>query len=568
MHYTRIVLSGKYQEIGPQVMRLTKPAPALIFRFDLFYEKVEHILRTRSIRRVLVERRKGFSAPAFGGLEEIRAGIERLRKAGKEIYYYAAEYDASDCVLSAACNHRIMHPLGQLSFRGMAMPSLFFKKFLDKHDIDVTIIRRGKYKGAADRLRTEKFDDYSREQYQALMTGVVSAMRKAAATPASGQKQGGFSEEILDKMLEGRIYTATEALENKMVDQLTTLYDLIDKWKKKKIRERIGIKFFRFRSGSRLAVLVFEGMIADGANRNHPLFGQVTGDSQMIKRIRALRKNKRVKGVVFRINSGGGSPTASENILKELAALHREKPLVISMGPVAGSGGYWLSTTGRRLFALPTTLTGSIGVITLFFNLAGLLEKHGITTDCIKEGDSADMGSAFRSLTDKEHSTINHTVDYLYQAFIDRVAESRKMTREKIHELGQGRLWLGIDAVQHKLVDQTGGLHDAINHLKDILNVKKVKLQFQPRQPLIMRIMGRRSAAAAQQVLSANYLWKEETDNAPGFPFLPTAETLSNELNISLSLAQACLSVHGRLFLHDPLLIELLYGIHNSGNQR
>ncbi len=565
MHYTRIVLSGKYQEIGSQVMRLVKPAPKLNFRFDLFYENVERVVGSRSIHHVLVERRKDFFAPAFGGLEEIRAGLERLSRAGKEVYYYAPEYSASDCMLAAVCRHRIMHPLGQLSFRGMAMSSVFFKKLLDKHDVGVTIIRRERYKNAADRLRTEKFDKYAREQYQALMSGVVAAMRKATEASSGSGKRQGFTKEALDEMLGGRVYTATEAHEAKMVDELRTLNDLLDEWKKKRIKERVAGKALRFFPGPRVAVLVFEGMIVDGANRNHPLFGQVTGDSLMVRRIRSLRKSKRVKGVVFRINSPGGSPTASENILRELAALHREKPLVISMGPVAGSGGYWISTTGRRLFALPTTLTGSIGVIALFFNLARLLEKHGVTTDCIKEGDSADLGSALRPLTDKEQKAVSHTVDFLYQAFIDRVADSRKMTKEKVRELGEGRLWLGRDAVKHKLVDQTGGLHDAIKHMKGILKAKRLRISFQPRQPLLMRILGRRSAASKKGAWLADHFTQQEQGLSEGFPFLPAVETGQYGENIPLIMAHACLSVHGQLFLHDPILFQLISGYNGSG---
>ncbi len=561
MHFTRIVLSGKYQEIGSQVMRLVRPAPKPYFRFDLFYEKIERILESRSIRHVLVERRKDFFAPAFGAMEEIRAGLERLTRAGKEVYYYAQEYSASDCMLAAACKHRIMHPLGQVTFRGMAMSSVFFKKLLDKHDVDVTIIRRERYKNAADRLRTEQFDQYAREQYQALMSGVVSIMRKATESSPGDGKKLGFTKDVLDELLGGRMYTAPEAHEAKLVDELRTLHDILDEWKKKKFRERFAGKTLRFRSGPRVAVLVFEGMIIDGANRNHPLFGQATGDSQMVRRIRALRKSKRVKGVVFRVNSPGGSPTASENILRELAALHKEKPLVISMGPVAGSGGYWISTTGRRLFALPTTLTGSIGVITLFFNLAKLLEKYGITNDCIKEGDTADLGSALRPLTGKEQKAIDHTVDFLYQEFIDRVADSRKMTKEKVHELGEGRLWLGRDAVKHKLVDQTGGLHDAIVHMKEILKAKRVKISFQPRQPFLMRMLGRRSAASKKEAWLAEHFAQNEQDLSDRFPYLPL---VGHGENIPLIIAHACLSVHGQVFLHDPLLLQLFSGLNES----
>ncbi len=565
MNFIRIILSGKYKETGPVVMRLAKPVPKPYFRFDMFYEQVESILASRTIRHVLVERRKDFSAPAFGALEEIRAGLERLKKAGREVHYYAPEYTATDCMLSSACQHRILHPLGSISFRGMAVSSLFFRKLLDKYEVDVTIIRRDRYKNSADRLRTEQFDKYAREQYQAITSGVVDTMRKAVEMPSGSDKKKGFTKETLENMLDGRTYTADEALEAGMVGELRTLHDLLDEWKKKRYRERFVGKVLRLRPGPRVVVLVFEGMIVDGPNRNHPLFGQAAGDSLMVKQIRALRKNKRVRGVIFRINSPGGSPTASENILRELEALNREKPLVVSMGPVAGSGGYWIAGTGRRMFALPTTLTGSIGVITLFFNLVQLLEKYGITTDCVKEGESADLGSALRPMTGKEKKSISHTVDFLYDAFIKRVAENRKLTQEKVRELGEGRLWLGKDAVRRKLVDQTGGLHEAIAHMKELLRTRKVSIRFKPRQPLLMRMLGKRFAAGKQGAWFAEQFAGIQPGIEGGLPDMPFGDAGLHEQGVPLSLARACLSVHGQMFLSDNLLFELFSSLSEPG---
>ena len=323
--------------------------------------------------------------PAFGGLEEIRAALQRLTDAGKEVYYYAPEYDSSDCFLSSACSRRVLHPLGKVSFLGKAISSVFFKKLLDKYSVDVTVIRRDRYKSAADSFRGEKYDEYARRQYQDLLDGLVESMRKAITGSSKSNGNKGFSEKILDEMLDGRIFTAPEALEAGMVDDLRTIDDLTNQWHAEKIRRKSSGKVLgRFGSGARVAVLVFEGMIVEGGSRRSPVFGQAIGDRPMVKLIRNLRRSRKIKAVIFRINNNGGSAVASENILRELVALHKTKPLVISMGPVAGSGGYWISTTGRRLFALPTTITGSIGVLSILFNLSKLLYKHGLTTDSIK----------------------------------------------------------------------------------------------------------------------------------------------------------------------------------------
>jgi protease IV len=563
MRFVKLELSGKYQEIGSQVTRLGK-ARQRHFRFDLFYAKIEHIIECRSIQRILVERKKSFSVPAFGGLEEIRSALQRLSEAGKDVYYYSPEYDLSDCVLSSACKHRILHPLGQVTFLGLAVQSVFFRKMLETHEIAVTVIRREKYKGAGDQLRTDKFDEYAREQYQALLDGTMAFLRDRITSSPENPEPRGFTKEILDEMIGGRIFTAPESLEAKMVDELRTPDDLTNEWVKNKYKEKkVRKPLFMLSSHPKIAVLVFEGMIVDGNNSSHPLFGQAIGDRPMIRSIRALRKNSRVKGVIFRINSGGGSATASENVLRELIALHKVKPLVVSMGPVAGSGGYWIGTTGRRLFALPTTMTGSIGVLALFFNISRLLHKHGITTDRIRHGESADLGSSLRQLTEKEHRMVDNLIGFLYKEFISRVADFRKMTSEQVLELAQGRLWLGQEAVNHNLVDETGGLHDAIAHLKEILKVKKVRIKFEPRQTYLMRILDRPGVAA---LLRGEESAVGATDFPGDTPLMHLLDLNSDEgagekeKIIFISIIRACLSLHGRVLLMDPYLSRLMSG--------
>ena len=572
-YYAKLELKGTYQEIGVQVITRSDLTPHKNFRFDFFFEQIERILARKSITRVIVHRWENFHAPAFGGLEEIRAALQRLADAGKEVYYYAPEYDSDDCFLASACSRKILHPLGKVSFLGKAISSVFFKKLLDKYSVDVTVIRRERYKSAADSFRGEKYDEYARRQYQELLDGLVESMRKAVKDSSKSSGKKGFSEKILDEMLAGRIFNAPEALEAGMIDDLSTIDDLTNKWNAEKFKMKSpGGVLGRFGSGAGVAVLVFEGMIAEGGNRRSPVFGQAVGDRPMVKLIRKLRKSSKIQAVVFRINSNGGSAVASENILRELVALHKAKPLVISMGPVAGSGGYWISTTGRRLFALPTTITGSIGVLSILFNLSDFLREQGLTIDFIKHGESADMGSALRPLTDKEKKMIEENIDFLYRKFLDRVAEFRNMSAERIHELGEGRLWLGQEAVDRGLADESGGLYDAIVHVKDIVKAKKVRILFYPRQPYLFRFIARKNASSNEKAgsLTAGSFPVFSGYGVPGRLLTCLLAGSLTEMaepghGILNELADACLSVHGRPLFIDPSLSQFISGEKNMG---
>ncbi len=466
MQYVRFDLDGKYREIGSQVAGLSATGAGKEFRMDHFLEWVDWVGRTASISHVLLIRKSGFALPAGGALENIFSAVKSLRKAGKKVLYYAVEYTMVDCVLASACDERIIHPRGYVHGRGLAVQGLFFRSFLEKNSIDVEIIRRGRYKSAGDAFLNDTYDQWNQAQLQQLLDSFMAVFQDMLIS------SGGFDSALIQQLLEGKIFTAADAQKQTIVHKLETLAGLLEEFRVKKIKLRKKPKIRgAWGKGKRIALLVFEGSIIDGSSRRSPLYGQMVGDESFTAEIDRLRRDSSVAAVVLRINSGGGSPSASDSILRALQHLDAEKPLVVSMGPTAASGGYWMAMVGRRLFAHKTTVTGSIGVFSLFFRLDALLAKYGITTDRIVHGEHADIGSALRPMTEKERMLLDSQVEQIYQDFLQLVAQARKKTVEQVHSLGEGRIYSGLQACQHALVDSCGSLQDAIGHAAQLAGI-------------------------------------------------------------------------------------------------
>ncbi|MFW6362727.1 MAG: signal peptide peptidase SppA [Spirochaeta sp.] len=570
MQFLRLDLNGEYREIGSQVTGLNPAQVKSTFRMDHFYERTEWVLRKKSCTHVLVVRGPRFSAPPFGALEAIRECLVRMTKAGKQVVYYAAEFETADCYLASACTERVLHPLGAVSFRGLARSGVFFSRLLKKQGIEVEIVRRGRYKSAGDIFRNDHYDQWSQEQLQRILDGTVQHMRKVL----SGAE--GFGEERIDAMLKGKGYHADEALEAGIVHRLNSLQDVLAEWKEQKSKPLKPPKIRgRWGKGKHVALLVFEGGIIDGDSRREPMLGQMVGDEPFIKEIAQLRENKRVKAVVLRINSGGGSAVASDNIVRELERLNEKKPLIVSMGPVAGSGGYWIATAGRRLFAEHTTITGSIGVIGLYFQLQELLKRHGITTDAVRHGDMADIASALRAMTEKERSVIEERIEKLYQEFLTRAAHFRNSTPEKIHELAEGRIWTGDDAVTHGLIDEAGGLAAALAQAAAEIGEDRIRVMTGPhiKQPFLARMLAPKNSsmlielAGAAAAIFTPGSTGGTAGMSGGYPTAAAADTVSGQLNTGplsgISLAgqvRSCMLLHGRLLCADPLLLATFSG--------
>ncbi len=492
MKYAQINLSGTYLETAPLARPFLTAGRGPVFRFDAFLARVEHLLQRKNVDTVLIDHRMDFRVGLPGALDAIRHQLERLRGAGKRLVYYARSYDTATLYLASPCSERIIHPLGTVRFQGMARSFVFFKNLVEMNGLEVEIVRRGRYKSAGDIFRLESLDESNREQHQAILEATMRSFKDAV--------RSGFSksESEVEELLGGRVLTAEEAVEAKWMTRSATKSNLVEEWRKAKAREESLRKVkIRFGKGTKVAVLVFEGAIVDGKSRRDPALGQSIGSDSFLPEIERLKKNKSIKGVVLRVSSGGGSALASEEIAEGLSELAEKKPLVVSMGGVAGSGGYWIALPGERIFAEPDTITGSIGVISMLFSARETLKRHGITESTVKIGELADLGSPFKSLTERERSVIEEDVDRLYRVFLAKVAEARESSPEAVHRVGEGRIWSGDDAKQAGLVDETGGVDSALEFLRKKLKAKRIAVRFYPivKYSLVQRFIMRNAAA-------------------------------------------------------------------------
>ncbi len=562
MKYAKLTLKGRFRETGSQVSSLASAA-GKDFRFDQFLIKVQILLHKRRVRRILIVCDPEFQPLLWGGAEAVRAQLQRLAEAGKELWFYAREYRPLQLYLASACGHKVLHPLGSLSYLGVSRSFLFFKKAMSRADIDAEIIRRGEFKSAGDRFRTDQLDEPGRRQYQAYFDSVSDELRDKIAdgySDKAADSEDGSEGAVhsiypkLEALQAGTILPAGSAESEGWVDQVKTLDRLEAEWKADKYKklslkkpgrafvvsldtsavgedgapdsagtqvdaaagtaegaakqdggERVHGSAHNIQTSPRptkphlprpllskprtislkprkkIAVLVFEGAIIDGKSKQHPLLGQAVGPESFIPHIRKLEEDKSVKGVVLRVNSGGGSATASEDILDALARLREKKPLVVSMSEVAGSGGYWIATEAERIFAHHATLTGSIGVILMFFYLEKFLKKHGITASSLKTGPYADLGSVLRSMDKKERELMDAEVERIYRQFLERVSRCRGRSEDEIDAVARGRVWSGFEARQQHLIDEIGGIESAVAYLLGKLELPRAKVQFYPR---------------------------------------------------------------------------------------
>jgi protease-4 len=414
----------------------------------------------------------GNYSSGYGALKELREAIQYFQKSGKPVIAYIANADNRDYYLESVADQILLNPFGLLAFRGLAAEGVFFKGAADKYGVEFTPIRHGKYKSAIEPLTRENFSPENREQIEALLKAVWGDMLNTVAstrklTPdklqgmvdkeglirAESAKAGGlvtelaYEAEALDKL---RQLTGTTT-KDKPFPQVS-MAEYARQARRTAARAQFG--------KDKIAVVYAEGMIINGEGKTGAE-GQVAGD-RYARLLRKLEQRKDVKAVVLRVNSPGGSAQASEAILDELRRLNSKLPVIVSMGTVAASGGYFISMGSRRIVAEPSTITGSIGVFGLALNLQKIANDHGITFDAVKTGALADLGTASRPMTPEEQAVIQNFVDHIYDQFVERVALCRKLTTNRVDEIAQGRIWSGADALKNGLVDELGGLQKGI----------------------------------------------------------------------------------------------------------
>ena len=424
----------------------------------------------------------------YACLKEVREAIIDFKKAGKPVYAYLEAPSTRDYYVASAASTIWMNPYGEMEMPGLAVVKTYFKGALDKYGVDVQVTRHGKYKSATEPFFLTKMSDADREETQRLIDGLwgdfITAVTHSRPIDAATFQQlvdtDGYilpdhakaahlidDEKYFGDVLTdlGKIAPSSDYEKIPLPFRQVAIGDYINAGHTPRLPGDKG-------SDNVVAVLYLEGEIVDG-------WGQTTniGGDRFAAELRDLRKDDDVKAVVLRVNSPGGSAYASEVIQREVIALKAKKPVVVSMGNYAASGGYWVSTYADHIIAEPTTLTGSIGVFGMFMDYQKLANSVGVTFDVAKTGQYADFESSSRPKTDPEIALAQARVDDLYGKFLDKVSQSRNIPRgldtdpKTIDAIAQGRVWTGTDALPLHLVDEIGGLQTAINYA-----VKKAKL--------------------------------------------------------------------------------------------
>jgi len=431
-------------------------------------EGIREAARDERIKGILLQGSflsEGLSS-GFPALKEIREALSDFRESGKAVWAYVVYPSSRDLYVISEADAIYMNPEGMLMDAGMVMAYPFLGGFMDKYGIGVQVTRAGEYKAAAEGFVLKEMSAPAREANAAVLDDFWAEYLEAIAQGAEIEP-----EEYEAKLNELGMLAASEALELGVVDELVHVNELVAKLQGVAGADSEGKSFKQtpmseyladvvkpqYSSDGYVAVVYAEGSIVNGEGEENEV-----GGARLSREIRQARKDEKVKAIVLRVNSPGGSALASEAIQHELKLAQEKMPVVVSMGSLAASGGYWISAYGDKIYAQSNTLTGSIGVIGVFFNIQELAADHGVTFDSVKTTEHADVMSVYRPKTEEEMVVIQRHVDLIYESFLAKVAEGRELDLDEVRELAGGRIWSGADALDLGLVDELGGLGDAI----------------------------------------------------------------------------------------------------------
>jgi protease IV len=428
----------------------------------------------------------------FATIEDVREALLDFKKSGKFIYAYSEVYTQKAYYLATAATKIYVNPEGDLDFKGLSSQLMFFKSALEKLNVDVQIFRHGKFKSAIEPFMLDKMSEANRLQVETYLGSIWNSLLEGIS------KQRNIPVDKLNNLANKlTIDGPGAALENKLVDALAYEDEVLDQIKKdikipaKEKTNFIAITKYEkasriFESGDKkavgkkpkIAVVYAVGQIESGEGDDETI-----GSDRIAKAVRNARLDEEVKAIVLRVNSPGGSALASDVIWREVVLAKKVKPVIVSMGDVAASGGYYISCAADRIFAQPNTITGSIGVFGILPNFQkAFSEKLGIHIDTVNTNKHSDVGGPFRPVTQDEFAYIQSGVEKVYDTFIGRVAEGRKTTKEMVDSIGQGRVWSGADAININLVDELGGLEKAIAFAAKKAKLADYKLEELPKR--------------------------------------------------------------------------------------
>ena len=412
--------------------------------------------------------------------KSLRDALEDFKKSGKFVMAYANSYTQKEYYLNSVANTIYLNPVGDFDFKGLSAEIMFFKDLQDKTGVRMEVIRHGKYKSAVEPFLENKMSDANREQTLALLNSVwnsittdisksrnipVAKLNEIANGLLARTPEMAKAEKLVDIVAYEDVYH--DAIRNALKvekDQDYNKIDILDYTRKQTTTsEETDTK-------DKIAVIYAQGEIMSGE-------GDVTtiGEGSMRRSLIEARKDKNIKAIVLRIDSPGGNALTSDLIWREIEMTKKAKPVVVSMGNYAASGGYYIACNANKIFAENNTITGSIGVFGILPNFSFLATKIGLHTEQVKTNENAAEYSPFLPLDEKFKAITLEGVEHVYKTFVSRVAQGRKMTFAQVDSLAQGRVWAGSDAIKIGLVDKIGGLDDAIKEAASLSKIKTFK---------------------------------------------------------------------------------------------
>ncbi|MDD2512712.1 MAG: signal peptide peptidase SppA [Proteiniphilum sp.] len=415
-------------------------------------------------------------------LAEIRTELQSFKESGKFIVAYADTYTQTGYYLASLADKVAINPQGSLDLHGLASMPLFFKDALDKLGIEMQIFRVGTYKSAVEPFTQNEMSDANREQVTSFLNDAWRFLRNDIAASRSLTPAGVDSlanrmplVQSTDFLLSSHLVD-TLLYETEMKDYLRSLLSL-DQEKEIPSATVANMKSVTTKTVKKtdntIAILYAQGNIVSGTGSAN------IQDKYMVNQIEKLRKDKEIKAVVFRINSGGGSAYASEQIWKAITELKKEKPVVVSMGDMAASGGYYIACNADKIVAQPTTLTGSIGIFGMIPNFEGTTHKIGIHTDVVKTNEFSDFGNFTRPFNEQERLLMQNMIERGYDLFLTRCAEGRNLPKDSLALYAEGRVWTGSQAKEIGLVDELGGIEKAIEIAAGMASLGKSYVVFE-----------------------------------------------------------------------------------------
>ena len=450
----------------------------------MIYDMLEAIKNAKSddkIKGISIET-DGLRA-GFTQLDDLRAAIQDFKKSGKFVYAYGNVVSQPAYYLGSVADQYILNPAGGIDLKGLSMEVLYMKSFADKYGIGLQIIRHGKYKSAVEPFMRDDMSPENKEQLSTLLNDIWSVNSTKIA--ASRKIDTAQFRTVVDSLY-GTIPELT--IQHKLADRLMqkseydqmikTKLQLKDKDKLSKVSFSKYIKSFDDKSdkSDRIAILYASGTIYNGEG-----YQDIFADN-FVKDIKKLADNDKVKAVVLRVNSPGGSANASDEILFELQQLKKKKPLVVSFGDYAASGGYYIAMAADKIYSEPNTLTGSIGVFGMIPYFKEIANKNGLTSHAVTTNANSNMYSAINGVTPGGVAMLTKSVEQTYKRFVHFVTENRKKTFEQIDEIGGGRVWSGTRAKQIGLVDELGSLQDAVKFAAQKANLKEYGITTYPKK--------------------------------------------------------------------------------------